>query len=205
MALLPERSDRVRHALAPKLDLNTNLEQFIDRTQGRPSSFFGAGCVAHVSLAEPVCPRLSGYAAKADAESARGATYVAIEGPQFSTRAESRLYQSWGADVVGMTAMPEARLAREAELPYALVGMVTDYDCWREGEAVEADAVIGQLRMNTERSIGLIERFIEALPARRTASPIDTALDRAIVTPNEARDPVLVSRLDAVAGRALRK
>ena len=114
----------------------TIVDQFIDRTKGRPSSFYGTGLVAHVSMADPVCPRLSAYAARAAREAgaavhARG-TYLAMEGPQFSTRAESLLYRQWGCDVIGMTAMPEAKLAREAELPYALFGMVTDYDCWRE-------------------------------------------------------------------------
>jgi len=181
------------------------IDQFIDRTRGRAASFFGAGCVAHVSMADPVCPRLSGHAAKAEPEAAQRATYVAIEGPQFSTRAESRLYREWGGDVIGMTALPEARLAREAELPFALVGMVTDYDCWREGEAVEASAVVAGMRANAERARKLIERFVGALPAKRAASPIDTALDRAIVTPPEARASALVAKLDAVAGRALRK
>jgi 5'-methylthioadenosine phosphorylase len=181
------------------------VDQFIDRTRGRAASFFGAGCVAHVSMADPVCPRLSGHAAKAEPEAAQRATYVAIEGPQFSTRAESRLYREWGGDVIGMTALPEARLAREAELPYALVGMVTDYDCWREGEAVEASAVVAGMRANAERAGKLIERFVGALPAKRAASPIDTALDRAIVTPPEARDRGLLAKLDAVAGRALNK
>lgn len=181
------------------------VDQFIDRTRARAASFFGAGCVAHFSMADPVCPRLSGHAAKAEPEAAQRATYVAIEGPQFSTRAESRLYREWGGDVIGMTALPEARLAREAELPYALVGMVTDYDCWREGEAVEASAVVAGMRANAERARTLIERFVSALPAKRAASPIDTALDRAIVTPPEARDRGLLAKLDAVAGRALNK
>ena len=126
------------------------VDQFIDRTFARDRSFFGPGLVAHVSMADPVCPRLSGLlaaaAGSAGADVARGGTYLAMEGPQFSSRAESELYRSWGCDVIGMTAMPEAKLAREAELPYALVGMVTDYDCWRQGEeAVEVSAIIAQL------------------------------------------------------------
>ena len=179
------------------------VEQLIDRTRTPPASFFGSGCVAHVGFADPTCPRLSKLAAAAF-EAERGATYVAIDGPQFSTRAESRLYREWGGDVIGMTAGPEARLAREAELPYALVGMVTDYDCWREGEPVEAGAVMRQVQANAKQARAAIEAFVAALPAKRAPSPIDTALDAAIVTPPEARDPALLARLDAVAGRVLR-
>ncbi|HYN45262.1 MAG TPA: S-methyl-5'-thioadenosine phosphorylase, partial [Allosphingosinicella sp.] len=131
------------------------VDQFIDRTVARESSFFGPGLVAHVSMADPTCPRLSGLTADAveaaGAQVTRAGTYVAIEGPQFSTRAESALYRIWGCDVIGMTAMPEARLAREAELPYALMTMVTDYDCWREGEAaVEVAAVLARLKDNAQ-------------------------------------------------------
>ncbi len=185
------------------------VDQFIDRTVSRPSSFFGTGMVAHVSMADPVCPRLSTYCAdaaeQAGARVARGGTYLAMEGPQFSTRAESLLYRQWGADVIGMTAMPEAKLAREAELPYALVGMVTDYDCWREGEAaVEVSAVIAQLMHNASIGRRLIEMLAETLPEERSASPIDTVLDHALITSPDARDPALLTRLDAVAGRALR-
>ncbi|MCP5387648.1 MAG: S-methyl-5'-thioadenosine phosphorylase [Novosphingobium sp.] len=185
------------------------VDQLIDRTSGRAGSFFGPGLVAHVSLADPVCPRLSaGLVAAARAEEAivheRGC-YVAIEGPQFSTRAESRLYQSWGADVIGMTAMPEARLAREAELPYALLGMVTDYDSWREeDEGVDAAHVIAVMHRNVSRARQVLARFATSLPARRTPSPIDTALDHAVMTDRAARDPVLAAQLDAVAGRVLR-
>ena len=187
----------------------TIVDQFIDRTKGRPPSFFGTGLVAHVSMADPVCPRLSAYAALAAREAGavvddRG-TYLAMEGPQFSTRAESRLYRQWGCDVIGMTAMPEAKLAREAELPYALVGMVTDYDCWREDEAgVDVAQVVAQLGANAAKARAMVMALLRALPAVREASPIDRCLDSAIITARDARDPVLVAKLDAVAGRALR-
>lgn len=184
------------------------VDQFIDRTVSRDASFFGPGLVAHVSLADPVCPRLSGFAAAAAREA--GATvhdrgcYVAIEGPQFSTRAESRLYRQWGADVIGMTAMPEARLAREAELPYAVLGMVTDYDGWRDEEAaVEAAEVFAVMKANAELARTAVQKLMKLLPGERVASPIDTALDHAMATAPEARDRSLVARLDAVAGRVL--
>ena len=185
------------------------VDQFIDRTVQRPPSFFGTGLVAHVSMAEPVCERLSAFAAvavqAAGGQLAEGATYLAMEGPQFSTRAESLLYRQWGADVIGMTAMPEARLAREAELPYALVGMVTDYDCWRDEAAfVEVAQVIEQMAANGTVARGTVERFIQALPAARTPSPLDTVLDHAIITAHEARDSEMIARLDAVAGRRSR-
>jgi 5'-methylthioadenosine phosphorylase len=183
------------------------VDQFIDRTLGRARSFFGEGLVAHVSLADPTCPRLSalvaGAAGSAGATVHRGGCYVAIEGPQFSTRAESAMLRSWGGDVVGMTAMPEARLAREAELPYALLGMVTDYDCWRDGEAVEAAEVFAVMRGNAALARGAMAALAKALPAERPASPIDTALDGALATARAARDPRQVAMLDAVAGRAL--
>jgi 5'-methylthioadenosine phosphorylase len=186
------------------------VDQFIDRTVARPSSFFGLGLVAHVSMAEPVCPRLSALAAaaaeRAGADVASGGTYLAMEGPQFSSRAESHLYRSWGCDVIGMTAMPEAKLAREAELPYALVGMVTDYDCWREGEdAVEVSAIIAQLMKNATTARRLVEELAKALPPERAASPIDTALDTALITAPEARDPATLAKLDAVCRRVLRR
>jgi 5'-methylthioadenosine phosphorylase len=186
------------------------VDQFIDRTVARPSSFFGPGLVAHVSMAEPVCPRLSAFATAAaeaaGAEVARGGTYLAMEGPQFSSRAESHLYRSWGCDVIGMTAMPEAKLAREAELPYALVGMVTDYDCWREGEEpVEVSAILAQLMRNAATATHLIEELAKALPPERSASPIDTVLDTALITAPEARDPAMLAKLDAVCRRALRR
>jgi 5'-methylthioadenosine phosphorylase len=180
-------------------------DQFIDRTQGRARSFFGAGITAHVGLADPVCPRLSGLAATA-AEAAgttvhRGGCYVAIEGPQFSTRAESALYRGWGGDVIGMTAMPEARLAREAELPYAVLAMVTDYDCWREGEAPDAAAILGVMQGNVENARAALAELARALPEDRAPSPIDRALDGAIMTPRASWDRQAAARLDAVAGR----
>jgi 5'-methylthioadenosine phosphorylase len=184
------------------------VDQFIDRTVARPHSFFGPGMVAHVSMADPTCARLSALCADA-AEAAgaavtRGGTYLAMEGPQFSSRAESRLYRQWECDVIGMTAMPEARLAREAELPYALVGMVTDYDCWRgEGEAVEVAAVIAQLTANAAVARRLVEQLAAALPAERTPSPIDTVLDFALITAPDARDPAALARLDAICARVL--
>jgi len=181
------------------------IEQFIDRTARRESTFYTSGFVTHVSMADPVCPRLSDMAAKAVGKAkgkvAVGATYLAMEGPQFSTRAESRMYRQWGADVIGMTAMPEAKLAREAELPYALVGMVTDYDCWREGEAVDVAQVITQMQANGALARAMVKNFIEALPKKREASPIDTALDDAVITAPDEHDPAVMARLDAVAGR----
>ena len=184
------------------------VDQFIDRTVSRASTFFGTGLVAHVSMAEPVCPRLSALAAQAvrDAGGAvtQGGTYLAMEGPQFSSRAESLLYRQWGADVIGMTAMPEARLAREAELPYALIGMVTDYDCWRDEHAfVEVSEVIAQMVRNGTIARAAVERFVALLPAEREASPLDTVLDHALITAPEARDPAMLAKLDAVAGRVL--
>ncbi|MEP1421789.1 MAG: S-methyl-5'-thioadenosine phosphorylase [Erythrobacter sp.] len=184
-------------------------EQFIDNTKTRTSSFFTSGCVAHVSMADPVCPRLSEMAAKAVSAAkggvAMGATYLAMEGPHFSTRAESHMYRAWGADIIGMTAMPEAKLAREAELPYALIGMATDYDCWREGEdAVDVASVMKVMKANGELARKVVLSFIKALPKTRKASPIDTCLDTAIVTAPEERDPALLTKLDAVAGRVLK-
>ena len=185
------------------------VDQFIDRTVSRESSFFGPGLVAHVSMADPVCPRLSAMmadaATTAGAEVTRGGTYLAMEGPQFSTRAESRLYRQWGCDVIGMTAMPEAKLAREAELPYALVGMVTDYDCWRTGEEpVEVSAVIAQLMANADKARAMVEALAQALPKERAPSPIDTNLDTALITAPAARDRAMLAKLDSVCGRLLR-
>jgi 5'-methylthioadenosine phosphorylase len=180
-------------------------EQFVDRTQGRTGSFFGPGLVAHVSLADPVCPRLSDLvadaAAAAGADVARGATYVAIEGPQFSTRAESRLYRQWGCDIIGMTAMPEARLAREAELPYALIGMITDYDSWREGDEPDVADIVRRLHANAETARRMIVELARALPPERPPSPIDTALDDAIMTAPDARDPAMLAKLDVIGRR----
>ena len=184
------------------------VDQFIDRTTAREKSFFGPGVVAHVGLADPVCPRLAERAADAaqavGARAHRGGCYIAIDGPQFSTRAESALYRQWGADVIGMTAMPEARLAREAELPYALLGMVTDYDCWREGEEAAVDDILAVVRRNADHARAALRHLAEALPPEREASPIDHALDGAIITPPDHWDRRAVALLDAVAGRYLR-
>lgn len=184
------------------------VDQFIDRTAGRTRSFFGDGIVAHVPLADPVCPRLSDLAAKAAGKAGaklhKGGTYVAIEGPQFSTRAESHLYRNWGADVIGMTAMPEARLAREAELPYALIGMVTDYDCWREaGADVDIADILKVMKANGELARETLVQLAGALPKSRKASPIDTVLDFAIITARDQWNPLLAARLDAIAARLL--
>ena len=184
------------------------VDQFIDNTKGRPASFFGDGFVAHVSMADPVCDRLSKHAAKAvlasGGDCTEGATYLAMEGPQFSTRAESRLYRHWGAEVIGMTAMPEARLAREAELPYALLAMVTDYDCWREdGDTVDVAQVIAQMQDNAELARKAVELFCRSLPRQRTPSPIDRALDHAVITAPDKRDRGAMARLDAIAGRVI--
>jgi 5'-methylthioadenosine phosphorylase len=184
-------------------------DQLIDRTHGRVSSFFGPGLVAHVSLADPTCPRLSDLMAIAVHQS--GGTVhpkgclIAIEGPQFSTRAESMMYRQWGADIIGMTAFPEVRLAREAELPYAILGMVTDYDAWREEHAgVEAAEVFAVMSANAAMARAAVRKLAEVLPSLREASSIDTALTHAFATAPAARDPRLVAMLDAVAGRALR-
>lgn len=187
------------------------VDQFIDRTVARERSFFGAGCVGHVSLASPCCARL-GEACAAAAEAAgvtvhRGGTYLAMEGPQFSTLAESRMYrESWGCDVIGMTNMPEARLAREAELCYAPVAMITDYDSWHPGHGeIDIARIIATLTGNAAHA----RETVRGLPARlgggRTPCPhgCDRALEHAILTAPEARDPDLVAKLDAVAGRVL--
>lgn len=184
------------------------IGDFLDRTTGRGRSFFGPGLVAHVGMADPVCPRLSGLiaaAAKTDATRLHeGSCYIAIDGPQFSTRAESRLYRQWGADVIGMTGLPEAYLAREAELPYALLGMVTDYDSWREGEAgVEASEILAVMKANADLAVETVRALASSLPDTREPSAIDHALDHAIVTAPSARDQRLVAMLDAVAGRVL--
>ncbi|NWG92577.1 MAG: S-methyl-5'-thioadenosine phosphorylase [Parvularculaceae bacterium] len=186
------------------------VDQFIDRTSGRAKSFFGRGCVAHVSMAKPVCPALcDALEASMRALSIphqRGGTYLCIDGPQFSSLAESRLYRSWGADVIGMTNMPEAKLAREAELPYATVAMVTDYDCWREESGhVEVAGILEIMRRNSEAARRLVGDVVGRLGPVRTMSPlrVERTLDFAIITPPEARDPALVAMLDAVAGRTL--
>ena len=196
----------LRDALAPGRFVV--IDQYIDRTVARASSYFGPGLVAHVSMADPVCPRLSALAAgaaeAAGAEVARGGCYVAIEGPQFSTRAESRLYRTWGGDVIGMTGMPEAKLAREAELPYASIGMVTDYDCWREDQAaVDVGEILARLEANVETARRLVVALAKRLPGERAPSPIDTNLDGAIMTAPAARDPAMLAKLDAICGRVL--
>ncbi len=183
------------------------VEQFIDNTKHRASTFFTSGFVTHVSMADPVCPRLSEMAAKAITQCkgkvATGATYLAMEGPQFSTRAESHMYRAWGADIIGMTGMPEAKLAREAELPYALIGMATDYDCWREGDEVDVPQVIAQMTENGQLARETVLKFISNLPKTRKASPIDTNLNDAVITAPEEHDTELLTKLDAVAGRLL--
>lgn len=187
------------------------VDQFIDRAVSRAPSFFGDGLVAHVSMADPVCARLSALAAEAaEAEGGkvhRGGTYLAVEGPQFSSRAESRLYRQWGCDVIGMTNMPEARLAREAELPYATLAMVTDYDCWREeAEAVSVSHVLDVMATNTALARRIILRLAAILQATaRTPSPqgIETCLDHALITAPSARDPERLRQLQVIAGRAL--
>lgn len=187
------------------------VDQFIDRTFAREKSFFGAGCVAHVSVAEPVSPLLaSAVEAASRAENiptTRGGTYLVMEGPQFSTKAESELYRSWGCSVIGMTNMPEAKLAREAELCYATVAMVTDYDCWHdEHEHVDVASVIAVMKDNTEKAQRLVRRLAKEFPREHPACPIgsDRALDVAIITAPEARDPALLAKLEAVAGRVLK-
>ena len=186
------------------------VDQFIDRTFAREKSFFGPGCVAHVSMADPVSPGLADLveqAAKAEGIAhTRGGTYIVMEGPQFSTRAESNLYRSWGCDVIGMTNMPEAKLAREAEICYATVAMVTDYDCWHSDHAeVDVAAVIKVLHANVDLAHRLIERLARDFPKLHPPCPIgsDRALDVAIITPSDARDPALLKKLGAVAGRVL--
>ena len=186
------------------------VDQFIDRTVARVSSFFGNGCVAHVSLAHPVAPKLVDrirLAAEAEAiDHDVGGTYVCMEGPQFSSVAESHLYRSWDASVIGMTNMPEAKLAREAEISYATIAMVTDYDCWHPGhEAVSVEAVIKVLGENRDKAQRLVARLARDFPAEHEPCPVgsDRALDNAIMTAPQARDPALMARLDAIAGRVL--
>lgn len=187
------------------------VDQFVDRTFAREKSFFGNGCVGHVSFADPVSPLLVGHIAKAAAteniQMHIGGTYLAMEGPQFSTLAESRLYRSWGLDVIGMTNMPEAKLAREAEICYATVAMVTDYDSWHSDfGTVDVAKVIEVLLGNAEIAKKLVQRLSKDLPREHEPCPIgsDRALEHAIITAPEARDPVLVAKLQAVAGRVLK-
>jgi 5'-methylthioadenosine phosphorylase len=186
------------------------IDQFVDRTHKRESSFFGKGLVAHVSMAHPVSPRLRIHlSAAAEAEGIpvhRGGTYVCIEGPQFSTLAESLTYRQLGYSVIGMTNMPEAKLAREAELCYATVAMVTDFDCWHpDHDAVTVQDIIKILTANAEKAKRLVARLARDFPREHEPCPIgsDRALDNALITASEARDPELIKRLDAVAGRVL--
>ena len=187
-------------------------DQFIDRTHAREKSFFGKGFVAHVSMAHPVCPRLLGALDEAAREAGipykRGGTYLAMEGPQFSSLADSNLYRSWGCDVIGMTAMPEAKLAREAEMPYAIVAMVTDFDCWHPAhDHVTVDEVVRVLFSNADKGRDLVRRVAPKLGPERTNSPlgIEKVLDMALITAPEKRDMELFVKLDAVAGRVLKR
>jgi 5'-methylthioadenosine phosphorylase len=186
------------------------VDQFIDRTFARAKSFFGRGLVAHVSMGHPVCPKLVDAledAAKTNGiPYRRGGTYLVMEGPQFSSLAESNLYRSWGCDVIGMTNMPEAKLAREAEVPYATVAMVTDYDCWHpDHDHVDVSTIVRVVNENADKARALIRTVAPLLGPERTPSPlgIEHALDNAIITAPEARDPDLARKLDAVAGRIL--
>ncbi len=187
------------------------VDQYIDRSFDRQKSFFGEGCVGHVSLAHPTCARL-GQACTAAASAAQvklhaGATYLCMEGPQFSTLAESRLYRQWGADVIGMTGMPEAKLAREAELCYASIAMVTDYDCWHQDHgAVDVAQVIATLTANAGNARSLVTQLPAQLAANRAPCPCgcDRALDHALMTAPAKRDPEVLNKLDAVAGRVLK-
>src|SRR3954464_8826150 len=186
-------------------------DQFVDRTYRRESSFFGKGCVAHVSMAHPISPLLQAHlaaAAKAEGVAAvLGGTYVCMEGPQFSSLAESLSYKAQGYSVIGMTNMPEAKLAREAEICYASVAMVTDFDCWPpDHDAVTVQDIIRVLNSNADKAKGLVARLARDFPREHEACPIgsDRALDTALITAPEARDPELLKKLDAVAGRILR-
>ncbi len=188
------------------------VDQFVDRTFKRESSFFGKGCVAHVSMAHPVAPRLQDrIAAAAGLEGinlTRGGIYVCIEGPQFSTYAESMTYKGLGYAVIGMTNLPEAKLAREAEISYATVAMVTDFDCWHpEHDAVTVNDIIAVLSANAEKAKALVGRLAKDFPREHEPCPIgsDRALDAALITAPEARDKALLKKLDAVAGRVLKK
>jgi 5'-methylthioadenosine phosphorylase len=186
------------------------VDQYVDRTTNRSKSFFGEGFVAHVSMAEPVCPALRAALAESCAAlgipSAPKGTYLCIDGPQFSSRAESNIYRSWGCDVIGMTNMPEAKLAREAELPYAAVAMVTDYDCWRESDkAVEVADILAVMHANVTAARRLVADLAARLGPERTPSPlgIETVLDHAVITAPSARDPKALAKLDVIVRRFL--
>jgi 5'-methylthioadenosine phosphorylase len=188
------------------------VDQFIDRTFARTKSFFSTGLVAHVSMADPVCRRLGDHlfaaASELNVDIRRGGTYLVMEGPQFSSKAESKLYRSWGCDVIGMTNMPEAKLAREAEICYATVAMVTDYDCWHpDHDHVTVEAVIKVLLGNADKARSLVRQVAPKLHGRTASCPAGchTALDTAIITAPHARDPLMLRKLDAVAGRVLNR
>jgi 5'-methylthioadenosine phosphorylase len=187
------------------------VDQFVDRTFNRQTSFFGTGCVAHVSMAHPVSPllqdRIAAAAAREGIKMMRGGTYVCMEGPQFSTYAESMTYKGLGYSVVGMTNLPEAKLAREAELCYATVAMVTDFDCWHpDHDAVTVQDIIAVLSANADKAKALVARLARDFPREHEPCPIgsDRALDTALITTPEARDKKLLKKLDAVAGRVLK-
>ena len=199
-------------SLAPELPPGSFVivDQFIDRTFAREKSFFGSGLVAHVSVAEPVCGRLGDHleaaATSLDLPVSRGGTYMVMEGPQFSSKAESELYRSWGCKVIGMTNMPEAKLAREAELCYATVAMVTDFDCWHpDHDHVTVEQIVQTLMANAEKARSLVKAVVPFLAKRDGACPqgCQQALDYAVITAPEARDPAMAARLEAVAGRVL--
>jgi len=188
------------------------VDQFIDRTFAREKSFFGTGMVAHVSMAHPVNARLGDWCEQAchllGLSMQRGGTYLVMEGPQFSTLAESQLYRQWGCDVIGMTNMPEAKLAREAEIPYCTVAMVTDFDCWHpDHDHVDVDAVIQVLLKNADNARALVRAVAGQMSERPLVCPSgdDRALDAALITHEEARDPAVLKTLDAVAGRLLKE
>ena len=187
------------------------VDQFIDRTFAREKSFFGKGMVAHVSVAHPVCSRLGDWlqqsAAETGIEAVRGGTYLAMEGPQFSSLAESNLYRQWGCDVIGMTNMPEAKLAREAELCYASVSMVTDYDCWHpDHDHVTVEQIVGVLIANANKGRALVKQVVPHLKADAHAASCScrSALEHALITAPEARNPAMLEKLSAVAGRLLK-
>ncbi len=188
------------------------VDQFIDRSFAREKSFFGDGCVAHVSVAHPVCPRIGDAVEQAarglDLPVTRGGTYLVMEGPQFSTKAESELYRAWGCSVIGMTNMPEAKLAREAELCYATVAMVTDFDCWHpDHDHVTVEGVVKVMQENASRARDLVKAVVPLLGVARGPCPAgcDRALEYALITAPKDRNPELMAKLDAVAGRVLAK
>ena len=184
-------------------------DQLIDRTRQRASTFFGEGIVAHIPFGEPFCPSLSqlvyGAAKDAGATAHQGGTYVVMEGPAFSTKAESFLYRSWGADVIGMTALPEAKLAREAEICYAVIACITDYDCWRRGhDAVTAEMIIGRLRQNIDTAKRIIKLAVQKVPPKRDCD-CATALSTALITAPDAMPEAQKQKLDLLIGKYLRK